>query len=96
MANGQLPATPADALAQARYQLYLLMAGLQPQAIETPQLGRTEFRATTAADTQRLIDYLEGLVANGNTWPDASNPGSGSMAMGNTTGRKPFSIFGWP
>jgi hypothetical protein len=91
-----LPATPADALAQAQYQLFLLMTGQAVHESETPQLGRVQYQATTAADMQRVIDYLQGLVANGNTWPDASNPGGGSMATGNTTGRKPFSIFGWP
>jgi hypothetical protein len=96
MANGQLPATPQDALDIARNQLFLLMTGQQVHESETPQLGRVQFQATTTADMQRLIDYLEGLVANGNTWPDASNPGGGSMTAGNTTGRKPFSIFGWP
>jgi hypothetical protein len=94
MANGQLPATPADALAIARNQLFLLMNGLAVQAIETPQLGRTQYHPTTTADMQRLIDYLEGLVAAGNVWPDQST--GGSMTTGRTTGRKPFSIYGWP
>jgi hypothetical protein len=93
--SGQLPTTPQDALDQARYQLFLLMTGQATQRIATPQLGDVQYHPTSTADLQRLIDYLEYLVGAGNTWPTVPG-GGGSMTTGFTTGRKPFSFYGWP
>jgi len=60
--------------------------------VETPQLGRVTFCATTAADLQRLIDYLNGVVASGGS---GGSNGSGYGSSGANV-RKPFSFFGWP
>jgi hypothetical protein len=86
---------PSWYLAQAQQQMFLLLTGQLPAAVETPQLGRVQFNPTSSADMQRMIDYLSGLVANGDVWPDPSNP-MGSMTSGYTRGRKPFSFFLWP
>ena len=59
-----------------------------PVAIDTPQLGRVTFCATTAADMQRLIDYLNSVVASGSTTNGTNGYGANV--------RKPFSFFGWP
>jgi hypothetical protein len=87
-----LPADPATALAMAQAQMLALLTGQLPQRVETPQLGSVQFVATTPADLQRAIDYLQQLVDAGNTWDAMTN---GSMSTG-STGRKPFSLFGWP
>ena len=73
-------------LTQAQDALFKLMTGQLPSAVETPQLGRTAFNATNVADLQRLIDYLNGVVAAGG----ATNGNSGVSV------RKPFSFYGWP
>jgi hypothetical protein len=83
---------PSEVLAQAQRQMFLLLSGQLPQAVETPQLGRVQFAPTTPADLQRVIDYLQGLVAAGDVWDTAG----GSMTAGYTRGRKPFSFFAWP
>ena len=79
------PSQAAQMLQQAQQAYFNLLTGQLPSSVDTPQLGRVQFAATTAADLQRLIDYLQGVVAGSN--------GSGS----NTASyRKPFSIYGWP
>jgi uncharacterized membrane protein len=78
------PATAAAMLEQAQQALFNLITGQLPSGVETPQLGRVTFNATNAADLQRLIDYLSGVVAGGGTNGNGSNV------------RKPISFFGWP
>lgn len=78
------PAQAATMLEQAQQALFNLITGQLPSGVETPQLGRVTFNATNAADLQRLIDYLSGVVAAG------GNGGGGSNV------RKPISFFGWP
>jgi gpW len=78
--------TPAQAqtmLAQAQQTYFNLLTGQLPAAVDTPQLGRVTFCATNPADLQRLIDYLNGVVASGS-----------SSSSGNV--RKPFSFYGRP
>ena len=77
------PATAAAMLEQAQQAMFNLVTGALPSGVETPQLGRVTFNATNAADLQRLIDYLSGVVASGN-------------ADGGSRVRKPISFFGWP
>lgn len=91
-AGGVVP-LPSEVLAQAQRQMFLLLSGQLPQAVETPQLGRVQFLPTSSADLQRLIDYLQGLVAAGDTWDPTA---AGSMTTGYTRGRKPFSFQAWP
>ena len=72
-------------LAQAQRAYFNLLTGALPVHVETPQLGRVQFAPTTAADLQRLVDYLNAVVAAGGT--------------GNLSGlkaRKPFSFYMWP
>ena len=52
-------------LAQAQQALVQPRHRAMPSGVETPQLGRVTFAATNAADLQRLIDYLSGVVASG-------------------------------
>jgi len=54
-------------------------------------LGRVTFCATNAADLQRLIDYLNGVVSSGGTGNGSNGNGTSGMNV-----RKPFSFFGWP
>jgi hypothetical protein len=75
-------AQAATMLAQAQQAYFKLLTGQLPSGVETPQLGRVTFATTTAADMQRLIDYLSGVVAGS------------SGASANV--RKPISFFGWP
>jgi uncharacterized protein YjdB len=82
-----MPSDPASLLTEAQRQLFLLLTGQLPQRIENPQLGAVQYTPTSAADLQRLIDYLQNLLA-GN--------GSGSMTSGSTSVRKPFSFEAWP
>lgn len=82
--------TPAQAqtmLAQAQQAYFNLLTGQLPSGIETPQLGRVTFCATNAADLQRLIDYLNTVVASGGS--NGSGTGYGAV-------RRPFSFYGWP
>jgi hypothetical protein len=88
------PGSPAAYLAQAQQAMFQLLLGNKPSRVATPQLGETEFVATTPAQLQRAIDYLQGLVMDGNVWP--SDPSAGSLTSGYTRGRKPFSFYGWP
>jgi gpW len=83
------PAQAATMLAQAQQAYFNLLTGQLPSGVETPQLGRVTFAATSAADLQRLIDYLQGVVAGGGT------NGSGYGNSGKNV-RKPFSFYGWP
>src|SRR5215831_3176777 len=76
------PAQAADMLAKAQTAYFNLLTGQLPSGVETPQLGRVTYTATTAADLQRLIDYLQGVVAGNGT--------DGTSAKV----RKPFSFFG--
>jgi hypothetical protein len=46
-----------------------------------------QLNATTVTDLQRLIDYLNGIVASGGA-TTGNGGGSGS--------RIPFSFYGWP
>jgi hypothetical protein len=78
------PDQAATMLAQAQQAYFNLLTGQLPSGVETPQLGRVTFAATNAADLQRLIDYLNGVVT-GNGWGSAGR-----------NVRKPFSFFGWP
>ena len=83
--------TPAQAqtmLAQAQQAYFNLLTGQLPSSVDTPQLGRVTFCSTNAADLQRLIDYLNGIVASGN--------GSGGYGNTGKNVRKPFSFYGWP
>lgn len=85
--------TPQQAaiwLAQAQQAYFNLLTGQLPSGVETPQLGRVTFCATNAADLQRLIDYLNTIVAAGN---NGNGSGYGNSGM---NVRKPFSFFGWP
>jgi hypothetical protein len=75
-------------LAQAQQAYFNLLIGQMPSGVETPQLGRVTFTATNAADLQRLIDYLNGVVSSAS----ATN-GYGSSGV---NVRKPFSFCGWP
>jgi hypothetical protein len=75
-------------LTAAQDALFKLMTGQLPSAVETPQLGRTQFAATNVADLQRLIDYLNGIVTSA-----GSTNGNGSSGA---NVRKPFSFYGWP
>ena len=77
------PVLAAAMLAQAQQALFNLVTGQLPSGVETPQLGRVTFAGTNAADLQRMIDYLSGVVASG---------GDGT----NTNVRKPISFLGWP
>lgn len=88
------PGTPAYFLFQAQQAMFQLLLGNKPSRVDTPQLGSVEFSPTTPAQLQRVIDYLQGLVQAGNTWP--SDGSAGNMAAGYTRGRKPFSFMGWP
>jgi hypothetical protein len=88
------PALPPSAyLAEAQRRLFALLSGQLPQAVETPQLGRVQFNATTPADLQRMIDYLSALVDCGDSW---TCDVQGSLAYGRAAGRKPISFFAWP
>ena len=78
------PVQAATMLDQAQQALFNLVTGQLPSGVETPQLGRVTFNGTNAADLQRLIDYLSGVVAAG-----------GDTGV-NVNVRKPFSFFGWP
>ncbi len=81
--KGRKASTPsaADLLALAQKQLYLLLTGQAPLAIETPQLGRVAFQQTSVADLQRLIDLLQAQV----------DPATAAM-----TRRRPISIEACP
>jgi hypothetical protein len=81
------PDQAATMLAQAQQAYFNLLTGQLPSGVETPQLGRVTFAATTAADLQRLIDYLNGIVTG------AGSDGWGSSGV---NVRKPFSFYGWP
>jgi len=85
------PATAATMLAQAQKALFNLITGQMPSGVDTPQLGRVSFCATNAADLQRLIDYLQGVVASGGSNGNGNGYGSSGANV-----RKPFSFFGWP
>lgn len=81
--------SPTDAqtmLTQALQAYFNLLTGQLPSGVETPQLGRVTFSPTTAADLQRLIAYLNGVVASAST----TNGSSGLNV------RKPFSFYSWP
>ena len=80
------PDQAATMLAQAQDAYFKLLTGQLPSGVETPQLGRVTFCATTTADLQRLIDYLQGIVTGGGS----TNGTSGTKV------RKPFSFYGWP
>ena len=84
------PATAATMLAQAQKALFNLITGQMPSGVDTPQLGRVTYAATNAADLQRLIDYLQGVVASGSGGVGNGNGSSGANV------RKPISFFGWP
>jgi hypothetical protein len=77
------PVQAADMLEKAQQAMFNLITGQLPSGVENPQLGKVTFNATNAADLQRLIDYLSGVVAAGGD-PNGSNV------------RKPISFFGWP
>ena len=79
------PDQAATMLQQAQQAYFNLLTGQMPSGVDTPQLGRVTFVQTNAADLQRLIDYLNGVVAGSN--------GNGSAGV---SVRKPFSILGWP
>jgi hypothetical protein len=82
--------SPTDAqtmLTQAQQAYFNLLIGQMPSGVETPQLGRVTFAATSAADLQRLIDYLNGVVTAG---------ASGGYGSSGVNVRKPISFFGWP
>lgn len=70
-------------LDQATQAYFNLLTGQLPLAVETPQLGRVQFADVSPADLQRLIDYLNGIVAG-------NGDGTGASV------RKPFSFFAWP
>lgn len=89
-----VPGSPADYLQQAQQAMFQLLAGKQPSRVDTPQLGAVEYVPTTSAQLQRLIDYLQALVQNGNQWP--TDGSGGSMSAGYRGGRIPFSFYGWP
>jgi len=73
-------------LTQAQDALFKLLTGQLPSGVDTPQLGRVTFSATNVADLQRLIHYLDGVVASSGS---TTNGTSGAV-------RKPFSFYGWP
>jgi hypothetical protein len=79
------PDQAATMLAQAQQAYFNLLTGQLPSGVETPQLGRVTYCATTAADLQRLIAYLNNVVA-----------GSATNGSGNVNVRIPFSFYGWP
>lgn len=83
------PDQAATMLAQAQQAYFNLLTGQLPSGVDTPQLGRVTFCSTNAADLQRLIDYLNGIVGG---------TGSNGSGYGNTgkNVRKPFSFLGWP
>jgi hypothetical protein len=83
------PATAATMLQQAQTALFNLITGQLPSGVETPQLGRVTFCQTNATDLQRLIDYLNGVIANASAGGVNGN-GSGANA------RIPFSFYAWP
>jgi hypothetical protein len=72
-------------LAQAQQAYFNLLTGQLPSGVETPQLGRVTYCGTNAADLQRLIDYLNTVIATGS--PD----GTTTSAV-----RRPFSFYSWP
>jgi hypothetical protein len=78
----------ATMLAQAQQAFFNLLTGQLPSGVETPQLGRVTYCATTAADLQRLIAYLNGVVASAS---GGTTNGSSGVNV-----RKPFSFYGWP
>lgn len=78
------PVLAASMLEEAQRAMFQLLTGQLPSGVDTPQLGRVTFNATNAADLQRLIDYLSGVVASG---------GNGSAGA---NVRKPFSFYAWP
>jgi hypothetical protein len=78
------PDKAAKMLKQAQDAYFDLLTGKMPSSVDTPQLGRVQFAQTTAADLQRLIDYLQGIVT-----------GTGTDGSGLNV-RKPISFFGWP
>jgi hypothetical protein len=84
------PDQAATMLVQAQQAYFNLLTGQLPSGVDTPQLGRVTFCATNAADLQRLIDYLNGIVASG------GNGSNGNGWGAPTKVRKPFSIYGWP
>jgi len=75
-------------LQQAQDAYFKLLTGQLPSGVDTPQLGRVTFCSTTPADLQRLIDYLQGIVAAGG---NGNGDSTGGMNV-----RKPFSFYGWP
>jgi hypothetical protein len=83
------PDQAATMLVQAQAAYFNLLTGQLPSGVDTPQLGRVTFCSTNAADLQRLIDFLNSVVASG---------GNGSNGNGSSGARvrKPFSIYGWP
>ena len=85
------PDQAATMLAQAQQAYFNLLTGKLPSGTETPQLGRVTFCQTNAADLQRLIDYLNGVVSSGGTGNGSNGNGTSGMNV-----RKPFSFFGWP
>ena len=80
------PDQAATMLAQAQQAYFNLLTGQLPSRDDTPQLGSVQFVQPTAADLQRLIDFLQGIVAGA-----GSTNGSAGMKV-----RKPFSFLGWP
>lgn len=85
------PQQAATMLAQAQQAYFNLLTGQLPSGVETPQLGRVTFCATNAADLQRLIDYLNGIVGSSGSGSNGSGYGNSGKNV-----RKPFSFFGWP
>ena len=85
------PDQAATMLAEAQTAYFNLLTGKLPSGTETPQLGRVTFCQTNAADLQRLIDYLNGVVSSGGTGNGSNGNGTSGMNV-----RKPFSFFGWP
>jgi hypothetical protein len=77
----------ATMLTQAQAAYFNLLIGQMPSGVETPQLGRVTFTATNAADLQRLIDYLQGVI---------TASASGGYGSSGVNVRKPISFFGWP
>jgi hypothetical protein len=82
--RGITPDQAATLLVQAQNAYINLITGQLPSALESPQLGRVAFAATNAADLQRLIDFLNGVIATGGNTTTGSNV------------RKPISFLGWP
>jgi hypothetical protein len=83
------PDQAATMLAQAQTAYFNLLIGQMPSSVDTPQLGRVQFVQPTPADLQRLIDYLQGVVASGSN-------GNGNGSSYGAKVRKPFSFYGWP